>query len=193
MPSMTPSENIEIFQQNVLRLRRHPFTTQIRKLRMTLKWKTDPNKTTRIVTRPGDHVLAGYVTLIRGFLLNDDTWSLDRLPTIYQKIGASKFHAQKLKTIRRKIHAMLKSQSGLTLNNKPFTHREILDLYTYGNVIHFSRTSELRELQKSWATYDLYMHFVCCVLENVGRAMNLVYSLNEMVLSKCSKRAVPLP
>jgi hypothetical protein len=190
---MTPNENIELFQKNILRLRRNPFTKQVIGARMAITWKTATSKTVRNVKRPGDHVISGYAALIRGFILNDDEWSLDQLPKVYYQLGASKFHMRRLKTIRQQIHGWLNRQSGLGLNGKPFTYGGILELYIYGNVIHFSRARELTELRKSWASYDLYMHFVCQTFQGLSRALNLVYSLNEMVLSKHSEHTVPLP
>jgi hypothetical protein len=101
---MTQQESLETFQSNVRRLFGHAFAKQVGKAKFSYSWKIASKRTVRDVVRPPEQVISGYAALVRGFMTNDDEWSLDRLPQVYHQIGASRFQQTKLKEYRKKIH-----------------------------------------------------------------------------------------
>jgi hypothetical protein len=151
---------------------------------------TNPKKD---VVRPPDHVISGYVAIVRGFILNDDYWSIDRLPNAYRKIGASDFRQEKLKKIRKQFHNWYKQSARLNLIGRQFTHKDVFELYTYGHVIHFDRAAELAKIRKHWMSYDVFMDRLCNVLHVLFKVLSAIYQCNEAVLSSYSKKPLPLP
>lgn len=191
---MTPREALQTFQDNVQRLRQHAFTRRVGKTKFSYGWRAIKKGTIRDVVQPSENDIAGYAALLRGFMTNDDPWSLAKLPQIYRALGASRFQEKKLSEYRKRIAQWLKWHCGVTPREKILANGDVLEIFIYGRVLHQTKKREFDEIVADQISKDMFMHAVCNCLVTYSGAMLAVSVRNQIVLDSTSGRSVlPLP
>lgn len=181
---MSPLQAIESFQAEVQRLYRHRFIKDVGKARCRYSWRIAPKNVVRNVVRPSETLVSGYAAQIRGFMTNDDEWSLSRMPNAYRNVGASRFQERKLKEYRKKINQWLKRSCGFARHDTTYSNHDILDIYIYGRVLHLTRKEEFASIMNDDISGDIYMHKVCSCLITYSGCLGAVHNLNQMVISR---------
>lgn len=181
------------YHSHIQLLKKHPIIKEFGLVRLKFYWGQKKRKDAR---RPSDAALSSYAVIIRQFLLNDDLSSVDRLPSLYWAIGASKYRMKLLSIYRDKLNKWLNSHCGRAwgLKNPDLhvapTNRELMELFIYGRCVHFTKRELLDRVCELEIGCDLFMNQLCYCLAAYTKFLFFIERNNMMVMESASPKPV---
>ncbi|MBC2605743.1 hypothetical protein [Pelagicoccus albus] len=179
----SPLESLLLYQDTAEHLEYHPFIRfrRSRDLQLSTTWSAPGKVSTIKAVHPAEAIIAGYTGQIRGFFLNDDDWTIHRMPNIYHKLGASGFWKYHLKKARKEFEKFKKERTRVALPNRENTKWNAFELFLYGQVIHRTKATDLDIIKKDSFHYEFFLMVIMGILWELTHFVRRIYHLNNWV------------
>jgi len=141
------------------------------------------------VRSPSQESIDAFILTLRLFGQNNDKISTGNMSMLYDRIPTSEANKHEFKQLRTQLNDFLDMPSGMKLNEKEFTNREIFDAKVYGDLAHMTKDKretyeQLKSVEPFLMIINTYFQAILAKFHEIIHAIRL---LNEKVLAEYQK------
>ncbi len=177
---------LERFNEKVDRLRQSGFAEESRLGGAIVEWRKGLGWD-GIHIGPSDNTLHATVLTLRFFLQSNENTSLANMDKLYSNSNIEPQVAMKFHDVRDQINSYLDGPSNLSISEEgPMTHRQILELFIYGDLAHANdatKEANFRAVSKT-AFFPLFQDDFTKTLLLLMSALNELQTVNCTALQQ---------
>ena len=130
-------ETLRLFNEKASRLQRSAFVKQIEQgLGAIVEWKATSGWDA-VHVGPNEESTDAAVLTMRFFVQNNERISLANMAELYQRLTFGRAHADRALAVRQRFNEVLDQPTNTGIqDDRPFTYREVMDLFLYGWLSH---------------------------------------------------------
>jgi hypothetical protein len=137
---------------------------------------------------PKEESFDSVVLTLRFFLQNNEPTSLFNMANLYQKLGVGEATVNEFLQLRQQINNYLDSPSNLAIAaERRMTHREIMDMFLYGDLSHANKKHEATFKAVSQTSFfpifqEDFVGTLCCLI----RGLREIRDVNRKAIAELS-------
>lgn len=175
---------LRVFNEKVEKLRRSQF---LKAEGFDLTLSGEQGKEPKVEWRgPDETAIDAFVLTLRLFFQDKDGISVRQLAGIYAK--ATTDQKQRFEKLREQLNDHLDGSPGFTVNHKPLTWRDILDVVLYGDLAHVDQ--DKRAELAAWQQMPISEAYVRYLFVNV--LYDSFMAINHMAMVNAEITGIPM-
>ncbi len=196
MGTMTVDEQtriLERFNEKVNRLRQRGFTKESKGGGTIVEWRKGWGWDGFHIG-PSEKTVEATVLTLRFFIQDNEGTSLSNMVKLYSNLNIEPQLPTQFNEIRDQVNFYLDAPSNLSISEEgPMTHKEILDLFVYGNLAHTNETAEAnyRSISQT-AFFPLFQYDFTSTIQLLMSALNEIQQINYLALDQLCSGRTPL-
>ena len=144
---------------------------------------------------PSEKTVEATVLTLRFFIQDNESTSLSNMAKLYSDLDIDRSIPTKFFEVKDLINSYLDAPSNLSISEAgPMTHREILDLFIYGDLAHASNMTKEDEYQSVSQTplFPLFQDDFTKTVQLLISALNETKQINCLALKRLHGGGTPL-